>query len=170
MDQVKKMNMSFVTSQNMFVWLGTIGQLMFIWLLANYMNLLMVTLVFGFLAIVVVLYKQVSTVCFLDEMHFFILYINQIVYSMKYPNFLPLHLQAQEYARLSQEISSRRQGSQGSSGSGSSSSVTALAEELNDGTISVGKILFNPQKLLGKGCDGTFVFRLVLRDHSLIGL
>lgn len=70
-----------------------------------------------------------------------------------------LHPQAKEYARLSQEMSSRRQGSQGSTGSGSSSSITAVAEELNDGTISVGKIIFNPQKLLGKGCDGTFVFR-----------
>ncbi|XP_050691255.1 serine/threonine-protein kinase/endoribonuclease IRE1-like isoform X2 [Eriocheir sinensis] len=124
MEQIKMMNMSFVTSQNMFVWLGTIGRLVCVWLLDNYMNLLVVTLAFGFLAILIILYKQ-----------------------------------AKEYARLSREVSSRRQGSQGSTGSGSSSSVTAVAEELNDGTISVGKIIFNPQKLLGKGCDGTFVFR-----------
>lgn len=56
------MNMSFVTSQNMLVWLGTIGQLVCVWLLDNYMNLIVVTLAFGFLAIIVILYKQVSTV------------------------------------------------------------------------------------------------------------
>lgn len=53
--------MSFVTSQSMFVWMGTLGQLVCIWLLYNYMNLLMVTLVLGFVAVIVILYKQVST-------------------------------------------------------------------------------------------------------------
>ncbi|XP_063881427.1 serine/threonine-protein kinase/endoribonuclease IRE1-like isoform X2 [Scylla paramamosain] len=124
MEQVKEMNMSFVTSGEVFVWLGTIGHLVYLWVLTDYVNLLMIILTCGFVAIVIVLYKQ-----------------------------------AQEYARLSQEMSSRRQGSQGSTGLGSQSSITAVAEELDDGTISVGKIIFNPQELLGKGCDGTFVFR-----------
>lgn len=62
MEQIKRMNMSFVTSQNMFVWLGTVGQLLWIWLLDNYMNLIVVILAFGFLAIIIILYKQVSTV------------------------------------------------------------------------------------------------------------
>ncbi|XP_045115482.1 serine/threonine-protein kinase/endoribonuclease IRE1-like isoform X2 [Portunus trituberculatus] len=124
MEQVKEMNISFVTSGEVLVWLGTIGHLVYLWVLTDYVNLLMIILTCGFVAIVIVLYKQ-----------------------------------AQEYARLSQEMSSRRQGSQGSTGVGSQSSITAVAEELDDGTISVGKIIFNPQELLGKGCDGTFVFR-----------
>lgn len=40
--------------------------------------------------------------------------------------------------------------------------VTAIAEELSDGSIQVGKILFNSNEMLGKGCEGTFVFKLVL--------
>ncbi|KAG7154594.1 Serine/threonine-protein kinase/endoribonuclease IRE1-like [Homarus americanus] len=67
---------------------------------------------------------------------------------------------AQDYARLTQEMSSRRPWSQGSNSSGGSSgNITALAEELDNGTVSVGKIIFDPQQLLGKGCDGTFVFK-----------
>ncbi|KAG0719877.1 Serine/threonine-protein kinase/endoribonuclease ire-1 [Chionoecetes opilio] len=124
MEQMKRLNVSFVTTGDMLVWLGTIGRLVYLWGVADYVNLLMVILTCGFVAIMIILYKQ-----------------------------------AQEYARLSQEMSSRRQGSQGSAGSGSPGSITAVAEELHDGSISVGKIIFNPQKLLGKGCDGTFVFR-----------
>ncbi|XP_055375464.1 serine/threonine-protein kinase/endoribonuclease IRE1 [Condylostylus longicornis] len=32
-------------------------------------------------------------------------------------------------------------------------------EELGDGQVRVGKIIFDPEKILGKGCEGTFVFR-----------
>lgn len=32
-------------------------------------------------------------------------------------------------------------------------------EEIGDGDVRVGKIIFNPTNILGKGCDGTFVFR-----------
>lgn len=38
-------------------------------------------------------------------------------------------------------------------------SITAIAEELTDGSIRVGKIQFRPELVLGKGCEGTFVFR-----------
>lgn len=69
--------------------------------------------------------------------------------------------QAKDYARLSQEMSSRRLWSQGSnnSTSGSTTNVTAQVEELENGSVRVGKIEFDPLQLLGKGCDGTFVFQ-----------
>lgn len=31
--------------------------------------------------------------------------------------------------------------------------------ELEDGRIEVGKITFNPADILGKGCEGTFVYK-----------
>lgn len=42
-----------------------------------------------------------------------------------------------------------------------SGSVTALPEELPNGSVKVGKITFDPTQLLGKGCEGTFVYKLV---------
>ena len=57
-------------------------------------------------------------------------------------------------------------GSNGSRGSRNSSSqrdvgheVTAMPIELDDGTIKVGAINFNPDLILGKGCEGTFVYK-----------
>ncbi|KAJ8935645.1 hypothetical protein NQ318_010553 [Aromia moschata] len=38
-------------------------------------------------------------------------------------------------------------------------SATALSEELPNGLVRVGKISFNPKQLLGKGCEGTFVYK-----------
>ena len=56
--------------------------------------------------------------------------------------------------------------SNGSRGSRNSSSqrdvgheVTAIPIELDDGTIKVGAINFNPDLILGKGCEGTFVYK-----------
>lgn len=49
--------------------------------------------------------------------------------------------------------------SRGSALSGINGTVTALAEELPDGSTKVGKIVFDPDHILGKGCEGTFVFR-----------
>ena len=37
--------------------------------------------------------------------------------------------------------------------------ITASPVELEDGTIKVGNISFNPLSVLGKGCEGTFVYR-----------
>lgn len=39
--------------------------------------------------------------------------------------------------------------------------ITAVAEELPDGLMRVGKITFHPEELLGKGCEGTFVYKYV---------
>ena len=58
-------------------------------------------------------------------------------------------------------------GSTGSAGSRNSSSqrdiagqeITAHPIELPDGTIKVGAIHFNPDDILGKGCEGTFVYK-----------
>ena len=57
-------------------------------------------------------------------------------------------------------------GSNGSHGSRNSSShrevgheITANPIELDDGTIKVGAINFNPDCILGKGCEGTFVYK-----------
>lgn len=56
--------------------------------------------------------------------------------------------------------SQSRQNSQSSQKNfGNVNSVTALAEELPNGMVKVGKIMFHPDQLLGKGCDGTFVYR-----------
>ena len=48
--------------------------------------------------------------------------------------------------------------SSGSAGSGNYE-ITASPVELDDGTIRVGNISFNPLAVLGKGCEGTFVYR-----------
>ena len=48
--------------------------------------------------------------------------------------------------------------SSGSAGSGNYE-ITASPVELDDGTIKVGNISFNPLSVLGKGCEGTFVYR-----------
>ena len=78
--------------------------------------------------------------------------------------------QFESYAKLSREVSSRRApSSKGSVGAGGEGGVTAVAEDLEDGRIRVGKIFFEPDQLLGKGCDGTFVFRSVLRSAAYKG-
>lgn len=41
----------------------------------------------------------------------------------------------------------------------SSSSSSQVVEELSDGSFSIGKIMFRTDAILGKGCEGTFVFR-----------
>jgi hypothetical protein len=38
--------------------------------------------------------------------------------------------------------------------------MTALPVELPDGQIKVGNISFHPGKVLGKGCEGTFVYQV----------
>lgn len=69
--------------------------------------------------------------------------------------FFYLQMQVREIQNLSQNGSRTSQ-----NGSvGKNSGVTALAEELPDGLVRVGKITFHPDELLGKGCEGTFVYR-----------
>lgn len=59
--------------------------------------------------------------------------------------------------------------SKSGSGSGSgSSNVNALdLIDLGDGNIRVGKISFNSNEVLGKGCEGTFVFRGTFEERSV---
>ncbi|KAJ0177114.1 hypothetical protein K1T71_007123 [Dendrolimus kikuchii] len=65
-----------------------------------------------------------------------------------------LRYQAREFQQLSQG------GSRGSNVSTSSSGeVTGQLVELGDGEVRIGKICFNTEKVLGKGCEGTFVYR-----------
>ncbi|KAF7265858.1 hypothetical protein GWI33_020928 [Rhynchophorus ferrugineus] len=65
-----------------------------------------------------------------------------------------LLMQVREVQNMSQN------GSQGSQSSFTrSSQVTSQSEELPGGLVRVGKITFHPEQLLGKGCEGTFVYR-----------
>ncbi|XP_064116018.1 serine/threonine-protein kinase/endoribonuclease IRE1-like isoform X3 [Macrobrachium nipponense] len=124
-DEMKRLNISFVTSGSVIRWWGAILHVLWLWLTADVLNILVIVLIIGMGAIGVLLYRQ-----------------------------------ARDYARLTREMSSGRMWSQGSASSGSSrGNVTATAEELDNGNIRVGKIVFDPQQLLGKGCDGTFVFQ-----------
>lgn len=34
-----------------------------------------------------------------------------------------------------------------------------IPEEIDEGLVKVGKIIFDPKKVLGKGCEGTFVYK-----------
>ncbi|CAG9584465.1 unnamed protein product [Danaus chrysippus] len=60
-----------------------------------------------------------------------------------------LRYQAREFQQLSQS------GSRGSS----TQEVTAQLEELGEGEVRIGKISFFTDQVLGKGCEGTFVYR-----------
>lgn len=62
-----------------------------------------------------------------------------------------LNKQVRDFQQLSQTSKN--------SETGSSSRVTALPEEIGFGVIKVGKIKFNSDEILGKGCEGTFVFK-----------
>ncbi|KAL3272858.1 hypothetical protein HHI36_014319 [Cryptolaemus montrouzieri] len=69
--------------------------------------------------------------------------------------FFYLQVQVREIQNLSQNGSKTSQ----NGSSGKNSSITAYSEELPDGMVKVGKITFHPDQLLGKGCEGTFVYR-----------
>lgn len=64
-------------------------------------------------------------------------------------------LQVREVQNMSQNSS---RGSH-QSAFGRHGQITALPEELPGGHVKVGKISFHPDQLLGKGCEGTFVYR-----------
>lgn len=66
-----------------------------------------------------------------------------------------LQVQVREFQNMSQNGS--RSSQPGSVGK--NSAITAYSEELPDGLVRVGKITFHPDQLLGKGCEGTFVYR-----------
>ncbi|VVD04564.1 unnamed protein product, partial [Leptidea sinapis] len=65
-----------------------------------------------------------------------------------------LRLQAREFQQLSQG------GSRGSNVSTSSTGeVTGHLEDVGEGEVRIGKISFFTNEILGKGCEGTFVYR-----------
>ncbi|XP_044252297.1 serine/threonine-protein kinase/endoribonuclease IRE1-like [Tribolium madens] len=66
-----------------------------------------------------------------------------------------LQVQVREFQNMSQNGSRSSQ----QNSFGKNSSITAYSEELPDGLVRVGKITFHPDQLLGKGCEGTFVYR-----------
>ena len=37
-----------------------------------------------------------------------------------------------------------------------------MPEEIGDGLVKVGKITFNTEQVLGKGCEGTFVYKYII--------
>lgn len=41
----------------------------------------------------------------------------------------------------------------------SSNGLSRTVEVLPDGSFSIGKIMFRTNEILGKGCEGTFVFK-----------
>lgn len=66
-----------------------------------------------------------------------------------------LRVQDREYLRSSQGSNI----SNVSSNDSYSHIVTAEAEDVGAGNIRVGKIIFNREEILGKGCEGTFVYK-----------
>lgn len=42
---------------------------------------------------------------------------------------------------------------------GTRANALADPEDMGDGVVKVGKIIFDTGQVLGKGCEGTFVFR-----------
>ncbi|XP_018329756.1 serine/threonine-protein kinase/endoribonuclease IRE1 isoform X2 [Agrilus planipennis] len=66
-----------------------------------------------------------------------------------------LQVQVREFQQLSQHSSK----SSNTNSSTKNGLVTAVAEELPNGLVQVGKITFHPEELLGKGCEGTFVYK-----------
>ena len=61
--------------------------------------------------------------------------------------------------RNQSESGSKTNGYSGSRGSGSSNISAQDLVDLGNGHIRVGKISFNSNEVLGKGCEGTFVFK-----------
>lgn len=66
-----------------------------------------------------------------------------------------LNAQFKEFQHLSQ--GSRENSRTSSNGYKSGDSV--ITEDIGEGTVRVGKILFNIDEVLGKGCEGTFVYK-----------
>lgn len=72
-------------------------------------------------------------------------------------------------ARIFQQLS--QGGSRGSNGSGYHpvGEITGYLEEIGDGEVRIGRISFRTDQVLGKGCEGTFVYRQVdLLNHYII--
>ncbi|KAG7302816.1 hypothetical protein JYU34_012793 [Plutella xylostella] len=73
-----------------------------------------------------------------------------------------LRYQAREFQQLSQG------GSRGSNTSTSShGEITGQLEDIGDGVVKIGRISFNTDQVLGKGCEGTFVYRGTFDKRSV---
>ncbi|XP_011300602.1 serine/threonine-protein kinase/endoribonuclease IRE1 [Fopius arisanus] len=66
-----------------------------------------------------------------------------------------LNAQFKEFQQLSQ---GSRENSRTNS-TGGRSGITTVPEEIGEGAVKVGKIVFHIDKVLGKGCEGTFVYK-----------
>ncbi|XP_040172580.1 serine/threonine-protein kinase/endoribonuclease IRE1 [Anopheles arabiensis] len=78
-----------------------------------------------------------------------------VVFGFYYINLQMKALKEQSQQGSQTSNSNRSSGGSGGSGSGSYSEPM----DFGDGEMRVGKINFNTQNVLGKGCEGTFVFR-----------
>ena len=65
----------------------------------------------------------------------------------------------QGFGRSSNQGSNSMSNVSNGSAGGSNYEVTASPVEMGDGTIKVGNLSFDPLGVLGKGCEGTFVYR-----------
>lgn len=52
--------------------------------------------------------------------------------------------------------------------SGKSVHSVVVQEEIGDGLVKVGKITFDTGQVLGKGCEGTFVYKYVIHLQYII--
>lgn len=66
---MKQLNVSFVVSGDVLLWLGSLCHLLGTWFVADTMNALLVFLVFAFTIILYILYKQVSTISNIYSIH-----------------------------------------------------------------------------------------------------
>lgn len=66
---MKQLNVSFVVSGDVLLWLGSLCHLLGTWFVADTMNTLLVFLVFAFTIILYILYKQVSTISNIYSIH-----------------------------------------------------------------------------------------------------
>lgn len=66
-----------------------------------------------------------------------------------------VYLQIREY----EKAASSRHSNMSTSSDFAGSQITAESEDLGDNKIQIGRIVFNVGHVLGKGCEGTFVYK-----------
>lgn len=72
-----------------------------------------------------------------------------------------------ELTKLNLCAKSSRESSR-SNDSGKSVNSVIVQEEIGDGSVKVGKITFDTRQVLGKGCEGTFVYKYVIHHRYII--
>ncbi|XP_029675812.1 serine/threonine-protein kinase/endoribonuclease IRE1 [Formica exsecta] len=68
------------------------------------------------------------------------------------------YLYAQNKEQL-QQLSQMSRESSRTNYSGKSTNMIVMPEDIGEGLVKVGKIIFDTEQVLGKGCEGTFVYR-----------